>query len=136
MAKYTITHACGHTSEISLFGKVDARNAQIARLEKHHCPACRATGSTLTGSNRQVAWAEDLRAAAMPKIEAAHAKYTAMVEAAPAPDTAKSHIQAAIDAARDAIMARTAARDWIDNRTPELDIYAAMQAAVRSAPRD
>lgn len=40
MAKYTITHACGHTTEQQLYGKHKARYAKIAWWETVDCPAC------------------------------------------------------------------------------------------------
>jgi hypothetical protein len=86
MAKYTITYSCGHTGEIQLFGKMDERDRKIAWLEREGlCPECykarkeqehaeateKAKQETadldlpeLTGSERQIAWAETIRAKA------------------------------------------------------------------------
>lgn len=61
MGKYTVKHACGHTSDITLFGKHDGRWAQLARLEKQNCINCRAATSGLEGTPKQCAWASDIR---------------------------------------------------------------------------
>lgn len=76
----TITHACGHTEEIQVFGKRAERERKIAWLEAQVCAECRAaeaaeaskaTGmAALTGSPKQVAWAEDLRSETMGAIAA------------------------------------------------------------------
>lgn len=135
MAQYTYTHTCGHTGEVTLYGKSDERQARIARLEREDCPACRARGADLTGSVKQVAWALDIRAAALPKAEAAYAEWTAKLAAAPAPNAAKAHVQAALDNAIDAVRARTSAKDWIDGQHPDLDVYQAMRTAMAEAAK-
>lgn len=62
MAKYVVTHSCGHTEEVSLFGKESERERRIAWLEGQPCTECRAEEATgLTGSPRQRAWAADIR---------------------------------------------------------------------------
>lgn len=77
MAKYTIVHTCTHTSEIELFGANAERGHRISQLERMACVACRAaangsvmddTGATLpalTGSDKQVAWALQIRKRAL-----------------------------------------------------------------------
>lgn len=87
MAKYTITHKCGHDEEISLFGPMDERERKIEWLESKPCKACKHAednkkaernavlmgfgftsiaedGSALPaleGTPKQVTWAEDIR---------------------------------------------------------------------------
>lgn len=76
MAKYTITHTCGHDHEYQLYGKHTERDRKIAWLEGQDCPACKraaeeeaAKAATegmelpeLEGSVKQVAWANTIRA--------------------------------------------------------------------------
>lgn len=78
MAKYTITYDCGCTREVQLFGAHDARERRIKWLETQTCPDCQheaenahaekakeARGlADLTGSEKQVAWANSIREAA------------------------------------------------------------------------
>lgn len=40
MAKYTISHACGHSREIQLYGKGSDRERKIGWLEGQDCPQC------------------------------------------------------------------------------------------------
>lgn len=76
----TITHACGHTEEIQVFGKRAERERKIAWLEAQVCAECRAREgaaqgaakgwAALEGSPKQIAWAEDLRIKTMDAIAA------------------------------------------------------------------
>ena len=42
MAKYDITHSCGHTETVQLFGAGKERESRIAYLEKTPCAECKA----------------------------------------------------------------------------------------------
>ena len=78
--KTTVTHTCGHKEDIAVFGKRADREKKIAWLESQPCAECRAAEASkaagmaaLTGSPKQIAWAEDLRTEsinAVQKIEA------------------------------------------------------------------
>ena len=75
MAKYQIKHACGHWETVELFGKRADREWNIERLEGRLCDECynaqrkeKADARNaelalpgLLGSEKQVAWANDLR---------------------------------------------------------------------------
>ena len=75
MAKYLITYKCGHEVERQLFGKISDRENYISWAQEQLCPACQrkihhdealadavAKGyPELEGSEKQVAWAMDLR---------------------------------------------------------------------------
>ncbi len=71
MGKYVITHVCGHTEEVNLFGKHADRERKIKYLESIDCRACwdaeqaakaREAGlPELTGSPKQIAWANGIR---------------------------------------------------------------------------
>ncbi len=76
MTKYTITHECGHTEEIALFGKSSERDRRIKWLESRPCRDCLRNSEIerakvqgeefglpdLTGSEKQIAWAITIRA--------------------------------------------------------------------------
>lgn len=55
MAKYTINHKCGHTSEVRLFGKVSERERKIAWLESQECRECRAKREAEERSEKKAA---------------------------------------------------------------------------------
>lgn len=128
MAKYTITYRCGHETEVALFGKRAARETRIAAMERDTCPACRAKGSNLQGCEKQIAWAEDIRAEMAPKIIARHDAMAATVAAAPArPDVPafedmRAAILTGLEQTRDSLLARTSAKDWIDSRTDDGEV--------------
>lgn len=125
MSKHTITHACGHQLEVALFGPHADRERRMAAMRAEDCPACRAAGSNLTGSVKQVAWATDIRAALAPRIIAAHDAAARPIAAAPERpeiegfESARADILAALAAKRDALLDRKAARDWIDAKTDD-----------------
>lgn len=71
MAWNTLTYACGHTEQVQLYGKMDTRERTVAAAEGHDCPACLAAAAKeqaavdglpqLTGSDKQIAWADEIR---------------------------------------------------------------------------
>lgn len=82
MAQYNVTHVCGHDHTHRLFGPTRQREWRLTRLEVESCPGCasaarvaareaenakaaeaaKAAGlPTLTGSEKQIAWAETVR---------------------------------------------------------------------------
>ena len=66
MAKYTITHTCGHEEVITLFGPNKEREEKIAWLESQPCVQCRLAGTEdLKGSEKQRAWASEIRQSKM-----------------------------------------------------------------------
>ncbi|OPY01467.1 MAG: hypothetical protein A4E60_01704 [Syntrophorhabdus sp. PtaB.Bin047] len=82
MAKYDVTFSCGHTGEVTLFGPHRGREERIQWLEDEgDCPDCLAEKrrrlaretekactelhprlAALSGTDRQIAWAQTLRA--------------------------------------------------------------------------
>lgn len=83
MAKYTVTHTCGHTVAVQLYGPNKDRERKLAAMRDTICDACykaqkdaehaaanaaaaaanAAEGlPALVGSEKQIAWAESLRA--------------------------------------------------------------------------
>ena len=78
MAQYTIKYRCGHTDRHQLYGKVTDRQRRISRMEEDACADCRRRSHevdnaaaadsnehdgllSLSGSEKQVAWAESIR---------------------------------------------------------------------------
>ena len=82
MAKYTVTHRCGHNHEYQLFGPNSERDRKLDWLQDQQCPTCRkitdekrraevnakaaadnlAMGCVpLTGTEAQVGYAEAIR---------------------------------------------------------------------------
>lgn len=76
MAKYDVTHACGHTTTYQLVGPNRQREYRLGRLESEECSACRNARQNaesaeaakkvglpaLAGTEKQIAWAETVRA--------------------------------------------------------------------------
>lgn len=72
MAKYDVTYACGHTETVELFGKTSERERKIEWMEGNClCPSCYKEKQQkeaeafdlpeLTGTPKQISWAETLR---------------------------------------------------------------------------
>lgn len=134
MAWYTITFSCGHTGEVNLIGKGEERERRIQYLETSgDCPECykkrieanRAAQDAaakqaaieqelpaLTGTEKQIAWAETLRQKMLASLEE-------MLE-----EERQHHFgfkQEALDnpvfmQAVDSIYHESAAKWWIDHR--------------------
>lgn len=120
MAKYTVTHTCGHEHEYQLIGKHTERERKIEWLEKQDCPTCRrkaeeeaAKAATegmelaqLIGSPKQIAWAESIRGNAIDHMR-----------------TYKPDFSWSPDNERRALAARIrTARWWIDNRDESMTL--------------
>lgn len=138
MAKYTINHTCGHQVTIQLFGAYKDRERRIAYLETCECDECRKAKanaaaaaakeerglSDLTGSEKQVAWANTIREQAYKALDCL------------TPYTDKEQVKTIVDGWRKKMDAQTQAKWWIDNRfdmpkpladskTGSIDAYAA-----------
>lgn len=148
MAKYTVTHSCGHDVEINLVGKGTERERRMAWMRTQDCPACKTAAAqrvntgmglpALIGSAKQVAWAETIRAELIAQLDRVIAntyadQWIAKIRAAK-PEMADTAIEA-VGTYRDTFAARAEARAWIDDRDmrPEemiREIHAAIKAAV------
>jgi len=126
MAQYTVQHACGHEHTYNLFGKMSERERKIEWLSEQECPACRRKAEkaaleeqnaalnlpALAGSEKQVAWATDIRAAVVQAVRE-------LFEARRIPEAEgwKKSVM------RDAIAAETSAKFWIEKRfVPPLEM--------------
>lgn len=82
MAKYQVEHSCGCVKTYQLYGPTKERESRIAWLETQKCPDCKrerenaenskkaeaAGRPELTGSEKQVAWANTIRENAVESI--------------------------------------------------------------------
>lgn len=73
--KYDVTYTCGHVATIQLYGKTSERESRIKYLEGNCvCPECYKAQKTrgmqeLSGSPKQVAWANTIREKVMAYID-------------------------------------------------------------------
>lgn len=124
MAKYQVTYSCGHTGEVQLFGKHEDRYDKIAWMEREGlCPECyrkqrqekrdaetaaakevNAELPTLDGSEKQVAWAETIRAKFCAELKAKGFKFE------------MAETDAKLKSALDATLYNTSAKWWIEIR--------------------
>ena len=142
MAKYDITYTCGHSGVEQLYGPGTERRKHIEWAEKNKaCPDCyqaaqekaraetaarasqaNADMPTLTGTDKQIPWAETIRAKARDLLQQVvgeyeslyrtaidAAKFTKTSEPVPTPEEVASF------AAR--ILRQSSAKYWIDHRS-------------------
>jgi len=122
MAWETINHTCGHDQKVQMYGKHTERDSKHAWMERQTCPDCfrdqkeqerqqendRAASLTseigfaaLTGSEKQVTWAQSIRQKA----------YESMVA------EGKPHATLGWTLMISLINLEASAKWWIDNRT-------------------
>lgn len=120
MAKYTVTHTCGHEVEYQLFGKHTERDRKIEWLSGQECPECRrkakeeaakeATAGMelpeLEGSEKQVKWANTIRGT--------------MIEAARKNSVCADEVK---DKMISVVASVTSAKEFIDNRNLPVEFF-------------
>lgn len=128
MAKYSITHSCGHEATHNLTGPVKDRQPRADYLATTLCTDCyraeqlakaKAANTdlpALTGSDKQIAWAESIRAGIISAIDTLIAQGTANRAAMSAEHLAAFEASCG-DAAQ--IKAHTSAAWWIDHRSTD-----------------
>ncbi len=153
MAKYTVDWSCGHHTVEQLFGHHKDRERKIDWMQSQGiCPDCfRAKKQaereavnqqaaalnhsqqlpSLTGSDKQISWAESIRRAA---LDAAHNQIHGDAEAklASVPEAQRPRYAAVLDAMRAArakLESEASAKWWIDHRS---DVYP-LESFVRDA---
>lgn len=127
----TLNYACGHTETKQIYGPMADRARTVAAAAKQDCPACRATAATadataaglvtIVGSDKQVAWAAEIRGALLAEMPAAEAQLAAGLAALEAKGDEALTQRARADAekvraAMETIRAETRASWWIDHR--------------------
>lgn len=141
MAKYTITHSCGHDQVHDLFGKSEERDRKESWLGGTLCAVCyhakketdraaanataaeeaRSIGlAPLAGSEKQVAWAESIRVAASKAVAATNAASLDRVRSKGLSEVAIEELGDAFALLGSEVMAHGDARWWIDNRDAEV----------------
>ena len=110
MAKFTITHKCGHESTKNITGKVSKRQSTADWHAEQNCWACQCANESsraieknsglpaLKGSEKQIAWAEVCRAKGLESLR----DYL---------DDRPAHLSAILDWCQ----AKTESRWWIDH---------------------
>ena len=128
MAQYRATYACGHSEIIKLYGKETDRAERLKYLRAETCPTCRQASyreqsqdaqianaisglPSLTGTDKQSAWAETIRKTKITDIDAMIAGALADPQAQEEPV-----LIAALQAAARAVRDQTSAAWWIDRR--------------------
>ena len=132
MAQYTITRSCGHEETVRLYGPGKDRERKIAWMEQTLCRDCyRAEQAradeevigtelpALTGTPKQVTWAEDIRREKLAKVAEEMTKF---ISSAPADTPAETleETNSVLQTAYNRLAEQTSARWWIDarHRTP------------------
>jgi hypothetical protein len=143
MAKYNVTHTCGHTETVQLYDSVKSREYRLSRLEQEQCQDCKRSRhdasnleatianainglpALMQGSDRQIGWADQIRRTKLLEMDALMAKLYADPRAQEEPS-----LMAAWQAAERAVRSQTSATWWIDHRNkPVADL---MRDLVRS----
>lgn len=137
MAKYHVTYSCGHDGEVNLLGPHAERERKLAWYQEVAvCPDCyRARQQAeaakiteglveLTGTEKQVAWANDLRARLIREL---NERYPSAGKDKEKRDKLFALLPAAINE-------RPEAKWWIDNRDDLVRAIAPLwEAKVRKA---
>lgn len=135
MAQYNIHHTCGHEETVQIYGTNvhGERQRKAEWLESKPCRDCERkamreenlTGAAeLTGSDKQINWANDLRAKAIDDIKAKLAKLDTQYIAAP--QEWKDAQRKAGEAIITAMLAETSAKTIIDHRDNLVSHYSAV----------
>lgn len=122
MALYGIDYKCGHDAEVQIYGTNahGERDRKVAWYESQDCPACRARKArggedgmaALEGSDKQVAWAGDIRDKVMASMRQARSDWAAKGAGDKELDRADSIIGW--------LCGQTSASWWIDHDTAGL----------------
>ena len=135
MAQYNIHHTCGHEETVQIYGTNvhGERQRKAEWLESKPCRDCErkamrdenlAGAAELEGSEKQISWANDLRAKAIGEIKAKLAKIDTQYIAAP--QEWKDAQRKAGEEIITALLAETSAKTIIDNRDNLVSHYGAV----------
>lgn len=79
--KINVKCSCGHEVEVEVFGSAAERENKIKWYENHVCSECYKAQQTadndlpaLTGTEKQISWAESIRAKRLDEVKALYAK--------------------------------------------------------------
>ena len=127
----TITHTCGHTETVQLYGTSRERDSKAAWLSGKPCQECQrkaqqaqATESAqaqglpaLVGSDKQVAWATTIRAELLGKVATMRKEFEATGRKQNVTEDVMAAQMGQFDALVAKLTAQTAAAWWIDRRS-------------------
>ena len=127
----TITHTCGHTETVQMYGSSSERDSKAAWLAGKPCQECQrnaqqaqATESAqaqglpaLVGSEKQVAWALTIRAEQLGKVAAMRKEFEAIGRKQNVTEDVMATQMGQFDALVAKLTAQTAAAWWIDRRS-------------------
>jgi hypothetical protein len=162
MTWHEIRYACGHSDRLTLTGNASSRKWQASKEAERQCTACwanavaedRATEAAaaaalaveqqlpaLTGSDKQVAWAETLRknllARADQELETAQAQLAKLEADDPrGVHGRRAELVTTLIGIISALQGVTAARWWIDNRSAFSFTYLVSSGALRLTTPD
>lgn len=125
MAKYNVTHTCGHAMEYNISGRVADRESKAKWYESRACLLCQRASEAkeasaqaqvqglpaLVGTEKQVAWAMALRMRAGKRMEDMYRGQAMTAEAS-----------AVVKRATDMLLAEPRAKWWIENHDRILSI--------------
>ena len=145
MAKYTVKFSCGHEATIELFGKYGDRARKIKWMEEHgDCPECSRKAReqeiadsqkeaaktveenglpALVGSEKQIAWANEIRAQYVPLINDLRGSFKKAREMKVASEEEIARREAITEGFASEFFAETKASYWIDLRFESTKIY-------------
>lgn len=114
--KYEIKHSCGCTETVDIFGTNvhGERDRKVERLESKPCRKCAHAndGEELTGSDKQISWAQDIRHEMSNELDTLHAWATKNAKC----DEHRKQFDDNFAVARENMAKITEARWFIDNR--------------------
>ena len=132
MALYGITYRCGHEDMVQIYGTNvhGERKKKAAWYGTIDCPACRTAKArqehdglpALEGTDKQVAWADDIRGKYMPKYAQERQEW--------ADHGATDEQLAKVDKVLAWLKGQTSAAWWIDNRFSSSMVLRAATKAV------
>ena len=131
MAQYPVTHSCGHSETVNLFGKTDERARRLAWLASVPCMSCKRASEqaaaetsaadaglpALTGSEKQIAWATRVRAELLDKVAQERERFAAVGRRQGVSAEKMAEEMGNFDAAVARLTTQIAAAWWIDHRS-------------------
>lgn len=129
MAKYTVTHKCGHSAQHDIKGgQPQLREWKLNELGQAICWECQKANATerateqavaaglpdLVGTEKQVNWAMTIRSKALASIEGVIIGWAMRLDGQP--HAQRDHFKGITDSVKAALLAPTNAQDWINVR--------------------
>lgn len=142
--KYTVTYSCGHAGTVELFGPERDRERKLEWYrDSAVCPECYAkqqaderaaiesqyTLPALTGSEKQIAWAEKIRAGFLAERPEAEKSLTVQSDRV-APEVMEQ-FRTLMTKFLDEFFAESSAGKWIDRRNGSLKSFWGKWASAR-----